>query len=165
MEKIIKSKRFNALDWIIIVVLVFCIISFALRYGEKQQNSNIAVSGQYRISFLVNNVRYTSADAFVPGDKVFVSNDNTYIGTIEALDSNNPASFYETDINGETIKVYYPEGTRVDLTGTILSEGFMNDDGYFVGGSYFIAPGKALTIYTGHIYVDIIITGVSEYIT
>lgn len=165
MEKSKKIKGLNALDWIIIIILVFCAVCFGLRYREKQEVINTASEGKYRISFQVKDVRYTTADAFVSGDKVFVATDNVCIGTFEALDSNNPAAHYEEDMKGGFIKVYYPEGTRVDLTGTIISEGLMNDDGFFVGGSYFLAPGKQFTIYTGHVFVEIVVTGVSEIIS
>jgi hypothetical protein len=40
----------------------------------------------------------------------------------------------------------------------------MNEDGYFVGGSYFLAPGKKITIYTGHVFADVIITDIYEYV-
>lgn len=158
-----KQKKFNVLDWMIIIVLILCVAVFVLRYTRKEDIKENAIAGTYAISFTVKNVRYTTSDAFVKGDAVYVATDDTYIGIFERLDSNNPSAYYAEDPNGGLVKKYYPEGTRVDLSGTIISEGVMNDDGYFAGGSYYLAPGKELTIYTGHIYVDVVLSGITEY--
>ena len=155
-----NKKRFGALDFVILVVLILCAAVFALRLGYKEQISGEELTAKYAISCCVDDVRYTTADAFVKGDRVYVATDDTYIGVFERLDSNNPAAYFDENSN---TKVYYPEGTRVDLTGTIISEGVMNDDGYFAGGSYFLAPGKKITIYTGHVFVDIVLTDIYEY--
>ncbi|MEE0970704.1 MAG: DUF4330 family protein [Clostridia bacterium] len=162
MEKT-KIKRINALDFVIIVIIVFCVASFVMRFQKGEELASYASEGKYEISFLVNDVRYTTADAFVKGDRVYVATDDHYIGTFEHLDSNNPAAYYAETPEEGIVKVYYPEGTRVDLTGTIISNGFMNDDGYFAGGSYFLAPGKRMTIYTGHVYVEVVLTDIVPY--
>ena len=163
MENNIK-KKFNVLDWIIIAVLVFALASIALRFFNRQEIAGASSSGKYAISFSVKDVRYSTADAFIKGDGVYVATDDTYIGTFERLDSNNPAAYYADDPDSGTVKVYYPEGTRVDLTGTIISEGVMNADGYFVGGSYFIGPGKLMTVYTSHVYVELTVNSITKYV-
>ncbi len=156
-----NKKRFGALDWVILIVLLLCVAVFALRFGYKEQISGEEITGKYAISFFINDVRYTTADAFVKGDKVYVATDDTYIGVFDRLDSNNPAAYL---VENSGVKVYYPEGTRIDLTGTLISEGIMNDEGYFAGGSYFLAPGKKITIYTGHVFADIVLTDIYEYV-
>ncbi len=158
-----KTKRFNVLDWVIVIILLICAVSFVLRFQRKDEISGASIEGKYAISFEVNDVRYTSADAFVKGDRVYVATDDTFIGIFDRLDSNNPAAHYVENVPTGVVKVYYPEGTRVDLTGTIISDGVMNDDGYFAGGSYYLAPGKKLTIYTGHIFVEIVLTDIVPY--
>lgn len=158
-----KRIKIGALDVAIIAVIVICIACFAMRYQTKNEIEENAVSGRYEIAFSVTNVRYTTADAFVSGDSVFVATDDHCIGTVDKLTSSNPAAYYVDDLEGGTVKIYYPEGTRVDLTGIILSSGIMNDDGYFVDGSYYLAPGKKITIYTAHVFVEITITGIYEH--
>ena len=155
-----NKKRFGALDFVILIVLLLCAAVFALRFGYKEQISGDELMSKYAISFCINDGRHTTADAFVKGDRVYVATEDNYIGVFDRLDSNNPAAYY---VENSDIKIYYPEGTRVDLTGTIISEGVMNDDGYFAGGSYFLAPGKKITIYTGHVFVDIVLTDIYEY--
>ena len=158
-----NRKRFGVLDWVIIVVLLLCVAVFALRFVSRDKISGEELTGKYEISFLITDVRHTTADAFVKGDRVYVATDDTCIGVFERLDSNNPAAYYAETPGEGIVKVYYPEGTRVDLTGTIISEGVMNDDGYFAGGSYYLAPGKKITIYTGHVFIDIVLTDIVEY--
>lgn len=158
-----KRIKIGALDVAIIAVLIICVVCFVLRYQTKNEIADNAVSGKYEIAFSVSNVRSTTSDAFVSGDSVFVATDDHCIGTIDKLTSSNPAAYYVDDLKGGMLKVYYPEGTRVDLTGIILSNGVMNDDGYFVDGSYFLAPGKKITIYTAHVFVEITITSIYEH--
>lgn len=155
-----NKKRFGALDWVILIVLLLCAAVFALRLGYKDKISGDELMSKYAISFSITDVRHTTVDAFVKGDKVYVATDDTYIGIFDRIDSNSPAAYY---VENSDTKVYYPQGTRIDLTGTIISEGVMNDDGYFAGGSYFLAPGKRITIYTGHVFVDIVLTDIYEY--
>ena len=157
------KKRFNVLDWIIVIVLLAAVISVVLRFMGKNEIAGDNVTAKYEITFFVNDVRYTSADAFIKGDSVYVATDDTYIGIFDRLDSNKPAAYYPENPDKGIDKVYYPEGTRVDLVGTIISEGVMNEDGFFVGGSYFLAPGKLITAYTGHVYVEMVIGSITEY--
>ncbi len=157
------KKKINALDILIIVVLIFCVVSIAFRYYKGEKSESYSTDGKYAISFTVNDIRYTTADAFVKGDKVYVAWDDRFIGTFERLDSTNPAAYYATSPKDGVVKVYYPEDTRIDVTGTIISEGYMNDDGFFAGGTYFLAPGKGLTIYTGHLYLDITLGNIVPY--
>lgn len=158
-----NKKRLGVLDFAIITVLLLCAVVFALRYTYKEEISGEELTGKYAISFLITDVRHTTADAFVKGDRVYVATDNTCIGTFDRLDSNNPAAYYAEDPSAGIVKVYYPEGTRIDLTGTIISEGVMNEDGYFAGGSYYLAPGKKITVYTGHVFIDMTLTEITEY--
>lgn len=162
MDNNTKTKKFNVLDLVILIVLILCIAVFVFRYYQRSDISGEAVTGKYELSFSVSNVKYTTADAFVKGDNVYVATDDTLIGVMESIDSK-PAVYYADDPGAGIKRVFYPEGTRVDLAGTIISEGIVNDDGYFAGGSYFLAPGKKMTIYTGHVYVDIILTDIAEY--
>lgn len=164
MEKTTRIKKPNALDIVILIVLIFCVLSFALRLREQSEIADSSLSGKYEVSFLVSNVRYTTADAFVSGDAVYVATDDAYIGTFDRIDSNSPAVHYAPDPDVGAVKVYYPEGTRVDITGTIISEGVMNEDGFFAGGSYFLAPGKKMTLYTGHVYLEVVLGEIREYI-
>jgi len=163
MDNNMKTKKINVLDIVILVIIAVSVISLGMRYYQRADITGESVSGRYEVSFLVTDVRHTTADAFVKGDRVYVATDDTCIGVFDRLDSNNPAAYYAEDPDSGTVKVYYPEGTRVDLTGTIISEGVMNDDGYFVGGSYYLAPGKKLTMYTGHVYVEAVLTDITEY--
>ncbi|MBQ8005978.1 MAG: DUF4330 family protein [Clostridia bacterium] len=163
MDNNSRSKNFNVLDWVIVVALVLCVCVFLLRYYQRDEISGEAVTGKYELSFSVANVRYTTAEAFIKGDNVYVATDDTYIVVIEDVVST-PAVYYADDPSSGVKKVFYPEGTRVDITGTMLSDGFVNEDGFFAGGSYYLAPGKKITIYTGHIYLDIVLTDIAEYV-
>ncbi len=163
MEKNSLAKKINVLDIVIILVILVSVISFVFRYQTKNEIEGNESMSDYLISFSVYDVNASTEKAFVTGDKVFIATDDTCIGSFLRLDSTNPAAKYFSDLDGGGIVAYYPDGTRVDLEGSIMSSGVMNDDGYYVDGKYFLAPGKQATIYTGHVFVDVIINDITKY--
>ncbi len=163
MDKKGLAKKINVLDIVIILVVLLAVISFVFRYQVKNEIEGNDAMGEYLISFRVYDVNASTEKAFVTGDRVFVATDDTYIGNFLRLDSTNPAAKYFNDLDGRGIVAYYPEGTRVDLEGSIISSGIMNEDGYYVDGKYFLAPGKQVTFYTGHIFVDAFISDITKY--
>ncbi len=161
-----KKLRFNALDTVICAVLVLCIAALGIRFYRTSSSSgggDVSQMAKYRISFLVSDIKESTRDAFVPGDSVFLSDGELYIGTLEGLDTVSPAYRYLDNGKGALEKVYYPDGTRIDVTGSVIAQGLMEEEGFLCRGLTFISPGKTLTVHTGHLQVDILVTSVTEY--
>lgn len=158
-----KKIGFNALDMVIVVVLVLCVAMIGFRFIRSSDLAAETQTGKYRVTFLISNVSDGTRDALVAGDSVFSLLNDAYIGKLEGIDTISPAFEFLDNGKGSFEKVYYPDGTKVDITGTIIAEGAVNDDGFFASGSFFLSPGRTLEIYTGHIQVTILITGISEY--
>lgn len=158
-----KKIGFNALDMVIVVVLVLCVAMIGFRFIRSSDLAADTQTGKYRVTFLISNVSDGTRDALVAGDSVFSLLNDAYIGKLEGIDTISPAFEFLDNGKGSFEKVYYPDGTKIDITGTIIAEGAVNDDGFFASGSFFLSPGRTLEIYTGHIQVTILITGISEY--
>lgn len=158
-----KKIGFNALDMVIVVVLVLCVAMIGFRFIRSSDLAAETQTGKYRVTFLISNVSDGTRDALVAGDSVFSLLNDAYIGKLEGIDTISPAFEFLDNGKGSFEKVYYPDGTKIDITGTIIAEGAVNDDGFFASGSFFLSPGRTLEIYTGHIQVTILITGISEY--
>ncbi|MGN1048591.1 MAG: DUF4330 family protein [Eubacteriales bacterium] len=155
-----KQKRFNALDFAILLVIVLCIAALIVRYVMSGREGS-GKTQTYEITFTASDVRYSAADAFITGDRVYIEGSGAFIGTFSRLDSNRPASVYTSDLSGGLVKLYYPESTRVDLTGTITSEGVMNSEGFFSEGTTYLSPGMKLKIYTPHLITDVTILSIT----
>ncbi len=158
-----KKIGFNALDLVIVVVLVLCIAMIGFRFIRSSDMAADTQTSKHRVTFLITNVSEGTKDALVAGDSVFSLLNDAYIGKLEGIDTISPAFEFLDNGSGSFEKVYYPDGTKVDITGTIIAEGAVNDDGFFASGSFFLSPGRTLEIYTGHIQVTVLITGISEY--
>ena len=158
-----KKIGFNALDLVIVVVLVLCVVMIGFRFIRSSDMASETQTSKHRVTFLITNVSDGTKDALVAGDSVFSLLNDAYIGKLEGIDTISPAFEFLDNGNGSFEKVYYPDGTKVDITGTIIAEGAVNDDGFFASGSFFLSPGRTLEIYTGHIQVTVLITGISEY--
>ncbi len=155
-----SNGRFNIIDLVIIVIVAVCIAGVLLRRFSLKKADTGEVAEKASISFLVQNIRYTSADFFVGGDGVYCKDDGIKLGEFMKGFTITPAEEYVTDKNGKTMKVNYPENTRIDVRGSILSEGKWRDGSFFVDGNKYIAAGKVLAVQTAHITVTLLVTDV-----
>lgn len=157
-----RTARFNIIDLVIVVLILAVIAGVCIRYFSTQDVDEVDNSESATVSFLVQDIRYTSADYFVGGDNVYVDDDGTYLGEFMKGFTITPAEKYITDVNGKTVKVNYPENTRIDVRGQILSEGTWKDGSFMVGGNMYIAAGKKMKICTPHITVTLLVTDVTK---
>ncbi len=153
--------RFNVVDLVIIVAILACIAGIYLRYNFGEQYGVEHELGQYEITFEVQNVRYTSADAFSEGDAVYLKTQGKLLGTVLGIDSTTPSEMIYTDLSGNIRQVYYPENSRIDMVGRLLVSGTMTDRGFMLDGNTFLAPGAIYAVQTPRIDVSIVIAEIS----
>lgn len=156
--------RLNLLDWIIIAALLLSAVGVWFRYGfsENWKNKKNLVTAQ--ISFSVSDIKETTYTGgyFREGTQVFnADNDNTLIGVFAGEDkfSYIPAKYYVTTKTGETI-IKQSVTDRIDVTGAIISEGIKNENGFFYGGSTYIAPGQIVIICSQDLKLMVLITDI-----
>ena len=148
------SKRRYALGAFIIFFVAFCIVTTVLKshgFGVAGEES----LDEYIISFTVTDISANSEKYFVQGDTV--TSGGLALGTLYQAVRGSPTNVYATNA-GISVAVSYPENTRVDLRGTILSHGKNDGGGYMLGGYRHIAPGEAFFVSTEHIDVLIKVT-------
>ena len=159
----VKNKlHINVVDIIIFIIAIIAVVGLVLRYGNIGGFSSSEDLKSYEIYFTVKNIAYTSEDAFVPGDTVTLVEQEMVLGEFLGLDSIMPAEFFARDINGNLIALSYPELTRIDVTGHILSQGIMSENGYLAGGTTYIAAGIPYSVQSEHMDFVIEITNIIE---
>ena len=144
------KNRFNAIDALIIIVLIACIVGLVFRYGKFGKSALDENLENYEIYFSVSNIAYTSEDAFVPGDTVTLADSGAVLGEFSRLGTILPAEFVTQDKSGNLISVNYPASTRIDVKGYITSQGIMTENGYFVGGTTYVASGTEYVVRSEH---------------
>lgn len=141
----LKKIKFNAIDFIILIVVIAAVLAIALRSGLK--DSLVAMRSNETIVYTIkiNNLQKESFEMLEIEDKLFSQKDDRYLGTIVGKNSR-PAETYIILNNGEIVKTYIPD--RLDIFLTIECVGRETDEGCMLGGSYFVASGKYIAGYT-----------------
>ena len=156
------KTRFNVIDVLIILLALACVIGLVLRFGNVGGLSSAENLKTFDVYFSVSNIAYTSEDAFVQGDTVRLAESGAVLGEFAGLESILPAEFLARDENGNLIAVNYPESTRIDVTGRIVSHGVMSDNGYLLNGTTYIAAGTEYVVQSEHMDFVLKITNIVE---
>ena len=154
------KKRLNVIDVLILIILIVCIAGLVVRFGNFGGTSSSKELGTYDIYFAVSDIAYTSEDAFVQGDTVTLADSGVVLGEFAGIETILPAEFFARDKSGNLIVVNYPESTRIDVTGRIVSHGVMSENGYLVAGTTYVAPGTAYTVQSEHMDFVLKITNI-----
>lgn len=161
-------KKLNALDIFIILAVIMCITAVGIRIymgdkGDIPGKASVEIE-DYIVSFLVLNIRETSADSFVDGDTFIVPPNGEVFGKLINTPSFTPAEMYIENDEGQYILTYSTQegdDARIDVRGTFLVSGSMTEEGFLLNGKTYIAPNKTITI-QGKINVNITVTDITK---
>ena len=160
-------RRFNVMDAIIILLVIFCIASIVYRMdiidGAGVSNTN----EEYRLYFEIEDIRSSSISSLVIGDTVKVSSTGEMVGRFDEIVQNIPAL---ATYNDSGAAVYYPpeneenkyDETRYYVTGYITVSGRMTENGFLLNGNTYIASNSELQIATEHIETTIKVINIIE---
>ena len=154
------KNRINVIDVLILLIVIACVAGLGVRFGNVGGLSSSDNLEAYDVYFSVSNIAYTSEDAFVQGDTVTLADSGVILGEFAGLETILPAEFFARDKSGNLIVVNYPESTRIDVTGRIVSQGLMSDNGYLVGGTTYVAPGTEYSVQSEHMDFVLKITNI-----
>ncbi len=140
----------NLIDFVVLLLVLICLVGAIIRVRQIDWFAKSSDLEQYEIYFSVTDIAYTSEDAFVLGDTITLSDSEAVLGTLQSIDSVLPSTLYVKDSDGNILSVNYPESTRIDVTGTVLSLGRMTENGYYLGGMTYLAPGKTYLVQSEH---------------
>lgn len=145
-----NGKGLNLIDFVVLLLVVICLFGAVIRVGQTEWFAGGSELSVHEIYFSITDISYTSEDALVIGDTVTLCDSEMVLGTLKSIDSVLPSALYVKDPDGNILSVNYPESIRIDVTGTIHSLGKMSKNGYLLGGTTYIAPGRAYRVQSEH---------------
>ena len=157
-----SGRRFNIIDVFLIILVILCVLGIYFR-GQIAEKIGLEKDlDEYTVSFKLEEIRYTSAEYLQSGNAVYFDGGNIMFGTIDGKCQEKPAEVYIDGPEGAPVKVIYPKDTYIDVFGNIKCMGLMKDDGFYLGGTYSLAPGSTVNVRTEMLNFTIIITDISK---
>ena len=156
-----KTKlRFNAIDLVILILIIGCLAGLALRYQLINVIRSEGDSTSAIVSFYLSDIRFTSEDYFNEGDVFYLASEKEEFGVLEAGFTFEPAAEYNMTRDGVYVKTSSVNG-RSDMYGSLRAKGTFTPDGEFLlNGTKYIAAGSELSVYSSNIEINIILTDV-----
>ena len=154
-----KKPHFNVIDLLILLAVIAVLGALVMRFdvfqhfGEKTEQSSAI------ISFRIEGVRRTSANAMVVGDTYIWDANNAVIGTLQSV-SVEPFETVAEMQDGNLMLA--SDEQKCVLVGTILASGTMTDQGFMLNGTQFLSAGKEIEVHSQHIMVKMLLTGISN---
>ena len=151
--------RFNIIDLLIVVIVLGCIAGVVVRYNIIDRIVLDTKRDEVKISFMVSGVTPQIAGAIVDGEEFYVVGSSYTIGVLNEHSITN-ALIVEANDNGLPVESF--DDTLRDIRGSFTSHGVLREDGFFLGGTMFLAPGKTLVAESKSARFSLIITEISH---
>ena len=159
MKKGKKIKlRFNVIDFIIIIIVVGCIAGIVYRYNLVDRLIIDSKKDTMQVHFVAFSVSKELEDKLSVGDEFYLEGSGELLGTLKSSDSSD-AVMIVSDENGKPVISYNKE--LKDIQGIISCSGVKRDNGFFIAGTKFIAPGSELVLESINVRISVIITEIS----
>ena len=153
-----KASRlpFNIVDLFILILVLAFFVGIILRIGNFTFSGGDSDLSSYRIQFSVTDIAESSVDHFKTADTVTVAGSGAVLGRIEMINTVEPTTAYVKNADGEIVLATYPVGTRVDVTGSVIAKGKVENNCFMLGGTTRITPGDSFSVKTEH--MDFVLT-------
>ncbi len=145
-----ENKHFNLMDVIIILLVLLCIGGIVVRVGGFGLSEKSQPLDMYEIRFSVSDIAATSESAFVIGDTFTLVDYDVVLGTFTGVESVTPAKVYIYSEQGRVVHAQYPDGTRIDVIGTVTADGLSGGSGFLLGGNVQLSPGISYRVQSEH---------------
>lgn len=157
-----SGRRFNIIDVFLIVLVVLCVLGIYFR-GQIAEKMGLEKDlKDHIVSFKIEEIRYTSAEYLQSGNAVYFESGNALFGTLDGKCQERPSEVYIDGPDGAPVRVIYPKDTYIDVFGSIKCVGLMKEDGFYLNGTYSLAPGSRVNVRTEMLNFTIIITDISK---
>ena len=155
-----NAKKFkpNIIDFLIVIVLIGAIVGIVMRMGVIDKLTIGSRLETAQISFIVRDINDESENYFNKGDVFYSRTHKCNIGTLESVIPR-LAEKYVEDAIGRLIKTTSSEN-RIDIIGTLIGEGVFTEQGFFLDGVNYIAPGSELLFDSNNIVGSLTITDI-----
>lgn len=142
----ISQNSFTLFDVLIIILVVLLFASIAFRVGNFSISKSNDELSDYRISFKISDISADSPKHLNVADVLTIAQSGEKLGRIETIDALLPAKAYVTDRDGKIIEVQYPQNTRVDVEGTVISQGIIDNKSFLLGGKTCVTAGDSFLV-------------------
>lgn len=154
-----KKKRFNVIDFVIVVVVLGCIAGIAARYNIVNRIVVDSDRDEVEISFLATDMSPMLSYAVNVGETFYSEASGISMGPLIEYDVKDSII---TFINDSGEKETAADPAKKDITGTLRATGIMSADGFMLGGTQYLAAGKTLTIQSLEVQLSVIITEIKH---
>ncbi len=152
-EKKSLHLRFNALDVVLILLAILCIVGVFQRHNIQNLFTAGDKTESYTVTFEISKIRSSSMELLETGTTLYTENggERIVLGTISENVAVSPAVEYLTDGDGNTVKAVYPEDRyehylRVD--GKLAGEGVERNGIFLLAGKMQLFVNQTLTAHT-----------------
>ena len=160
MRKTDEGKvRFNIIDFIIIVVVIGCIAGVVIRFNVVDKLVLDTKRDEVKISFAVAGISPQIANSINDGDEFYVVGSEELLGTLLSHSLSNAHTVVSNE-NGYPVESY--DETLRDVRGVFAAAGVSGEDGFLLGGTLFLAPGKTLSVESRNVRISLIIREISS---
>ncbi len=158
--KVKKERKFkpNIIDFLIVVIVIGVVAGIVMRMGVIEKITVGNRLEQARISFIIKDISGESESYFKNGDTFNSKTHGCYIGTLETINSRRAVKYIENE-NGRIVKTESADN-RVDMLCTLIADGTFTEDGFFLGGSTYIAPGSEINFSSPNIIGVLTVTDI-----
>ena len=157
-NKSASKTRFNVIDLLIVVIVIGCIAGIVYRYNLVDRIIVDSKRDEVSVKFITTAVSKDIEDKLSDGDVFYIESSGELFGTLSGHASTDN-SYVASDDNGMPVISYNKE--LRDIEGTITCKGVMREEGFFVDGTQFVAPGSELILESINVRVSVIITEIS----
>lgn len=163
------KRHIGVLDVCILVALIVIIAGVAARFVLRDNSSMAQPKAlqNYLVDFEVKDIRGTSEKYLKTDSAFYLDETGDYLGVVykkEVL--SDPARTEYVTPEGEVV---YAANTRdigddlcrIDVTGTFLVSGYVDDNGYFLlNGNRYLGLSKEIAVRSRELMVNVIITDI-----
>mgnify|MGYP003374242114 CR=1 FL=1 len=149
MKKIDENGKLFGKISVLDLAFILCIILLAifafLKIGVNK-NHLFVEKTEYIATYKVTGAKKSIVDSLSLNDKVYSADDNSYVGTIEKIDTS-PAKIITETADGQVVSYLSPY--KYDILITVSHKGYKDDKkGLVINKSYDIQSNAEKKIYT-----------------
>ncbi len=148
-----SEKRFNFIDILIILAVLIIAVSIIFRAQLITFFSDGERRSECTIEFQCENVPNESLAFISSGSSLSWLEHEVVIGTLENTEVS-PATAYILRNDGSYDKVSDPKNSFIKGT---LSADVLYNNGCYIGGTAFLAPGMTITVYSENVQFEMTI--------
>lgn len=152
-----EKLRFNIIDLLIILAVLACVAGIFMRYNIIGKLGSSSESDSVEISFVIRNIRMTSVDALKEGDVFYWKQNDMKVGELVSKTWDYAEVFIRD--SDYTIHQTYNE-EKYDVRGVLSATGSVTSDGFMLGGTQYVGPGKEMVLMSKNITVTVVITDI-----